>query len=112
MNAYHRVARRQRFARIVHWLARRRDAMPETLHPPPDTRCLCFCHAGSIGDRYRSDGVSLYDVVEAAVACRYCRGRHAVALLSSALANAPDTRVYDPYGWADPPRKPEGEDGG
>ncbi len=87
--------------------------MPDVLQPP-DTRCLCFCHAGSITDRFRADGVSLYDIVEAAVACEHCRGKHAVALLSTALANAPDARIYDPYGWADPeiPKKPEGEDGG
>ena len=86
--------------------------MPDELHPSP--RCLCLCHQGSITDRFRADGVSLYDVVEAAVACEDCRGKHAVALLSTRLANAPGPRIVERIAWVDPdpPKKIEGEDGG
>ncbi len=85
--------------------------MPDTLHPPAE-RCSCRCHEGSVSDRWRADGVSLYDIVEAAVACHRCRGKHAVALLSMRPANAPAPRVVEPYIEPDPPKKPEGEDGG
>lgn len=89
--------------------------MREELHPPPE-RCLCECHRCASPDgivvRIRADGVSLYDVVEAAVACADCRGKHAVALLSMRLANAPAPRIVDRDAWQDPPRKIEGEDGG
>ncbi len=79
--------------------------MPDTLHPI----CVCPCHY--LGDRRMADGVSLFDAVEAAVACSWCLGAHSVVLLSRQLANAP---LIDPDAWSDPdpPKKPEGEDGG
>ncbi len=74
----------------------------------PD-RCACPCHW--LGDRRKADGVSLYDAVEAAVACSECLPAHSVALLSRLPANAP---VVDPEAWVDSydKKKPEGEDGG
>lgn len=64
-------------------------------------RCLCKCHEGSVTDRQRADGVSLFDPVEAATACSQCRPFHSVALLNRLDANAP---VIDPNAWTDPPR--------
>lgn len=67
-------------------------------------RCVCDCHSGaapeSVADRRRADGVSLFDPVEAAIACSKCRALHSVALLNRLDASAP---IVDPDAWIDPP---------
>jgi hypothetical protein len=79
-------------------------------------RCLCQCHIGSRGDRWRADGVDLRDVLEAAVSCDTCRPAHSLALLSTRLANAPAPRIKGVYVDFDPKKateeKPEKEDDG
>lgn len=64
--------------------------------PVPPTRCICLCHDGSIGDRFRADGVDVRDIIEAAVACDRCRKYHVYALLSDRDANAPQPRIIQP----------------
>jgi hypothetical protein len=86
--------------------------MPSQSSPP--ATCKCLCHAPNDGIWY-SAGVSVLDVIEAAVACKCCRPRHCEALLSQRLANAPTPRVIGR--WVDPePTKQQAdgdtEDGG
>lgn len=57
---------------------------------PYSTICDCRCHAASLLDRARFDGVSVYDPLEAATACDSCRAKHAPALLSNRNANDPE----------------------
>lgn len=84
----------------------------------PPARCACPCHYASSPDgiaRQRADGVSVTDVIEAAVACKCCRPRHCPALLARDLANAPPPTIIERVPWVDPePPKfaPDGEDGG
>ena len=67
------------------------------------TRCLCPCHLGSFGDRFRADGVDVSDVVESAVACDRCRKHHTPALLGQQLANDPIPEPPEPASgtWED-----------
>lgn len=55
------------------------------------------------GDRRCAGGVDMRNPLEAAVSCSECQPRHAVALLSLRLANAPVPRIKVP--WEDPYEK-------
>ncbi len=76
-------------------------------------RCACPCHVDTsskpVAERQRADGVSLYDVLEAEVACSRCKPRHSLALLSRLPANHPEPP--DSSVWIDPPiTKGEGDE--
>lgn len=50
-----------------------------------DHRCLCPCHEGGFADRIRADGVSVFDPIEAVIACDACRKSHCRALLEATI---------------------------
>ncbi len=75
-----------------------------------ERRCQCWCHA-PIDGIWFPHGVSVLDVIEAAVACSCCRPRHAPALLSRRLANSPEPRERTL--WVDPdPIRPQADGDG
>lgn len=74
--------------------------------------CRCFCHCGSVADRW-GGGVAVIDVIEAAVACKRCENKYCAALLSRKLPNDAERIRPDPTAWADalplPPTNADGE---
>jgi len=64
-------------------------------------RCLCWCHKEHDG-YWRSDGVDVFDVLEAAIACTLCINHHCPALLGKKPRPTP-APLAEKDEWKDPP---------